>query len=355
MNEMEISRPQTIVGRVSGLDSLRFLLALWVVIGHIGSFPLHFDKSNFLGKLASSLYANAFSGPAAVIVFFVISGFCIHYPFRNGRHLEVVPYFARRHIRIWIPILAAVLIGQTIGVKIGILQDSILWSLVAEEIYYVIYPVLLKVRRYLQSWSKLLIVSYILAFIVILQDPTAGNYPSYGPYLNWLLGLPCWLLGCLLAERSEAVSQSIHISVFHIWCWRFGAWFGSIICSILRFHTPVKYPWSLTIFAVLAYFWVLKEIQFYRVHKSAGIIESFGKASYSIYLVHLIGIAIFASINIESSSESLTWILGMSLTLAICSVFYWAIELPSHLLARKLAAKLSAHSSLREPSLQQKQ
>ncbi|MHC5826388.1 MAG: acyltransferase family protein, partial [Nostoc sp.] len=91
--------------RVRGLDTLRFFFALWVVFGHLGFLPLAIDKSNIFGKIISGIYGNLFSGPAAVIGFFVISGFCIHYPYRYDKKLFLVPYFSRRHVRIWIPIV----------------------------------------------------------------------------------------------------------------------------------------------------------------------------------------------------------------------------------------------------------
>lgn len=33
------------LGRVRGLDTLRFFLAMWVLFGHLGFLPLTFDKA----------------------------------------------------------------------------------------------------------------------------------------------------------------------------------------------------------------------------------------------------------------------------------------------------------------------
>src|SRR4051812_28868708 len=98
--------------RVRGLDTIRFVLALWVVIGHVGFLPLKVETTNMVVKVLLGIYGNLFSGPAAVIVFFVISGFCIHYPFRHKKRLSLVPYFSRRHLRIWLPIIAAVIVAR---------------------------------------------------------------------------------------------------------------------------------------------------------------------------------------------------------------------------------------------------
>lgn len=325
--------------RVRGLDSLRLVLAMWVVLGHVGAFPLNFDESNWLGKFASGVYGNAFSGPAAVIVFFVISGFCIHYPFRNGKQLAIVPYFARRHIRIWIPIFVAVLLAKLAGVAFMNFQDTILWSLLAEELYYLIYPALLKLRSHFEGWREILVVSYLLAIIVIFQNPTAGNYPSYGPYLNWILGLPCWILGCILAECVG--TSSSQITSLGVWLWRGSAWGLSVICSVLRFHSPIGYPWSLTMFAIFAYFWVNAEVQFYKRNRPNTILENAGKASYSIYIMHMVAVAILLMLAPNLSN----WSLRIAFILGICAFFYLTVEYPSHKLARSIAARLSSAES----------
>src|SRR5438046_10115626 len=71
---------------VAGFDTIRFVCALWVLFGHLGFLPLvaGIDRTTRVGYLIAGAFANAVSGPAAVVVFFVISGFCIHYPFRGG-------------------------------------------------------------------------------------------------------------------------------------------------------------------------------------------------------------------------------------------------------------------------------
>ena len=326
--------------RVSGLDTLRFFLALWVVFSHFGFVPFAINKNNTVGKIVSGIYGNSFSGQAAVIVFFVISGFCIHYPYRHDKKLFLIPYFSRRHLRIWLPIAVAVLMAHPLKVKLTVLQGSILWSLLAEEIYYLIYPGLLFIRRRI-GWQKILFVSYISALLVILRHPSAGNYPSYGPYLNWLLGLPCWLLGCCLAEKADGLCTSASNSDVHIWRWRFAAWSLSWFFSVLRFHSPIKYPWTLTLFAVFAFFWLEKEILYYQKHAPWPLFESAGKGSYSIYLIHLLGPALYAYLAFPVFGVIVQWVVQLIFTLLLCYSFCLVVERPSHLLARRLAEKLS--------------
>src|ERR1700730_15498400 len=94
----------TSVGRLLAISSIRFILAMWVVVGHFGIPVLAEQQHGALLQAARFLRNNAINGPAAVIVFFVVSGFCIH--FRNRAGLVVrswKAYYMRRYLRILIP------------------------------------------------------------------------------------------------------------------------------------------------------------------------------------------------------------------------------------------------------------
>src|SRR5260370_747785 len=68
------------------LDALRFVLAFWVAIGHYGMFPLFAgaDATSGYMRLLTRGWNTVVFGIPAVIVFFVISGFCIHLPFSGN-------------------------------------------------------------------------------------------------------------------------------------------------------------------------------------------------------------------------------------------------------------------------------
>src|SRR5258708_6822652 len=74
------------------LDALRGLAALYVVLHHAnqllwtGDGPLVLDRAQGIGFLAERVAVQAFRfGPQAVLLFFLISGFCIH--LRQARRL----------------------------------------------------------------------------------------------------------------------------------------------------------------------------------------------------------------------------------------------------------------------------
>jgi peptidoglycan/LPS O-acetylase OafA/YrhL len=321
--------------RIKGLDSIRFILACWVAIGHIGLFPLFegADTSSGIGWLLKGLYGASVNGPAAVIVFFVISGFCIHFPFRHGGFPRLARYYPRRYFRIVAPLATAIAIYALMRVDMPLLGQSIFWSIVCEEIYYLIYPCLLLLRRK-WGWRPLLAGAFVLGIAVACTEPRAGNYPSYGWQLNWLLGLPCWLLGCVLAERSD--SLTFPVSRRTIWTWRIAVWFASCVSLVLRFHASIGFPHTLNLFAVLAYFWLGREIAYFRQIEPFRRLESAGAWSYSLYLMHVCASVLFLRSSLPSLGFNVNWLLRFACVLVVSFAFYLVVERPSHAVARWL-------------------
>jgi peptidoglycan/LPS O-acetylase OafA/YrhL len=66
------------MNRVIGLDSIRFVLAFIVVLSH-GVVPVFGD-----GTIEKLIKLFQPTGIAAVMGFFIISGFVIHYPYSTG-------------------------------------------------------------------------------------------------------------------------------------------------------------------------------------------------------------------------------------------------------------------------------
>ena len=326
--------------RVWGLDALRFIAALWVVFGHTGSFPLTegIDRTNLIGFLINGAYGNLFAAVPAVIVFFVISGFCIHYPFRSPNTFELRPFLVRRYVRIAIPLVVAVGLARPYQVNLALFQNSILWSLAAELIYYSLYPILRHLKERF-GWMPIIIGSYVLAFCATLTHPSALDYSPFGIGLNWLIVFPCWLLGCLLAEVNFAAID-LKATPLQLWRWRLVVWALSSLCSVLRFHSPIGYPWTLNFFAIAVFFWLKTEISYSRGHKKVGLLEWAGTWSYSLYLMHMVADVAYARLSPLNLGFNLNWLQKLLFILFFSYTFYFLVEKPGHLIARNLSNRV---------------
>ena len=169
----------------------------------------------------------------AVMLFFLVSGFCIHYPYAaSGRSWELKSYTIRRFLRIYPPYLAAVVFGvliegilshyfdQEVSPVAKVLQtvfmvqnyssdggqmysNPALWSLPVEVELYLVYPLFyLLLRRCGIKWSMFSAGVVSTAALALLLGPNLQNYNNtqigYGGHfaVYWII----WCAGALLAE-----------------------------------------------------------------------------------------------------------------------------------------------------------
>src|ERR1700749_4001404 len=120
-----------------GVDSIRFVLAFVVMLSHFDNVYASALKqsTHSIFRNCGYILANAFDGTSAVIAFFIISGFVIHYPNRNGIK-DVKTFWIRRFLRIFIPLI----IIYFAGTRFGHPDKAVMWSLICELVYYTIYP-----------------------------------------------------------------------------------------------------------------------------------------------------------------------------------------------------------------------
>lgn len=327
---------------IRGLDSIRFFCALWVVFFHGSMPPLleGIDRSSKITWAIRGIYGGAFNGPAAVILFFVVSGFCIHFPQRSSRKLRIGEFYARRSLRIGIPWLAASALLPLVGIPFSNFTQGIGWSLIAESTYYAIYPALLVALRKF-GWTFVLALAYVGSIIVILTDAKAVNYASYGHLLNSVLGLPCWLLGCILAEKWNENWQARVTKSVNIWIWRIGVWAFTDAVIVIRHLGVTGDPWTLTLFSPVAYFWLRREVRHFQEHGAPWLFEWAGAWSYSIYLAHMVGAALFAKVWNLNLGYLLNWGMKVLFMLVFCYVFFLVVERPSHMWAKALGKRIA--------------
>jgi len=335
-----ISRP----GYYPVLDALRFILAFWVAVGHFEMIPLFGDPNTGFGlwHLFKRGWSTVVFGTPAVIVFFVISGFCIHLPFRGAAKIDIGRYYLRRYTRILIPVAGALLVYRLLGLHMifwgsdSVLWHSPLWSLACEEIYYAMYPLLRWIRN-TAGWKILLPVSFVISVVIALQHPRALDWHIFNPLGTAMMLLPVWLLGSLLAEQVDSLTPAN--ALWSIWLWRFLAWFGCWTSEMLHFKAGISYTQTMVWFGVIAYFWVRQELIWGKTHSPYRFLVAAGAWSYSLYLIHAQGGGIFEWLKPPGMNPILEWCLVMISSLVFSYLFYLLVERPSHKLARKIKVR----------------
>lgn len=313
---------------MAGLDAIRFVCALWVVFFHAGFLPLTagVGKSTYSGLAVHAIQSNLFNGSAAVIVFFLISGFVIHYPYVEKPETRWGAYFTRRYLRILIPMAGAYAVAYAAGV--GDAEEGVMWSLRCELVYYTLYPMLAAVARK-RGWNLLIAVSLIpwIAAVVIRHSLREDVFQCAA-------GLPCWLLGAKLAQNIDTFPS--YLTRREIWTWRLGIWGLASLISFLHFHSPIHSDVSLTLFAFPVYYWLGRELQYFR---AGGYVWKWlawgGLWSYSIYIIHVPAMQMYDNLHLETLGYVLDWARKTGFILAASYLFYLVVEKPGHWVARR--------------------
>lgn len=324
--------------RIAGLDSIRFLCALTVLFYHKRN-PLAFWPAladTHPGRLVVELYTDLCNGQAAVIVFFVISGFCIHYPYVRGRAFAAIPFLLGRAVRIMIPVGAYLLLLRVAPYTKPVLT-VLLWSIWCELVYYGLYPLL---RRAFAASSvrNVLLASYVPACAISMYTLQAygfaEGYFSAG-WFTWLAGLPCWLLGCQLAEHYAASKDAPAITLATVWLYRAGAIAVGVVAHYAMRNLHVSFLFSLNLFAIFCYFWLRAELHWHLARPAVPLLERLGALTYSLYLMHALAACVWDSF--VPAPGLLPWVAEIFFAILLGAMFYALVERPSHLLARRLA------------------
>jgi peptidoglycan/LPS O-acetylase OafA/YrhL len=336
---VQARRDGNLKAHVRGINSLRFVAALWVAVAHGAGLPLRqlFQGGGPLSRAISQANDVAFNGSAAVVVFFVVSGFCIHLPFVQADRIDIREYLVRRYVRIGGPLIAVLLVIHLWSNPAARAALDVLWSVYCELAYYTLYPLLFPIfRRY---GFKLAIASATTISALLIATHWHYMYPWQFGALTFVTAFPAWLLGCLIAEK--ITNNDLMEFNGSIWYWRAGAWIYSVCALLGVFHSPIRvgFPATLLIFAFYCYFWLQQELRRWRLRTPSPWLEAAGVWSYSMYLVHKIVIAAFGELQWPIPAL-LNWALLVSAMLLISYIFYALIERPSHSAARRLGRSL---------------
>ncbi|MBU6181583.1 MAG: acyltransferase [Verrucomicrobia bacterium] len=309
---------------------------------------------------------------AMVMLFFVLSGFCIHLPIAGRAQMpNWKAYAARRFFRIYpayfgtlvvcwvgswalsapqeggfpqsgIYAASAVMVQNWVFDGRQISMNPSLWSIPVEAELYFVYPLLLWIFfHYGLKWSlvfTLICSAFGLAmFLLGLGNPN-------GSFFKYAL---IWSSGAWLAER-YASQRLPKWSSGHAWA-LLAVFILTLLAGFLGVDVFfVHYGWGL--FSFLLVWWVLGpgSLFFSRSAPWVRILAFTGTISYSIYLLHfpLFRLAGAAWVSMFGSKPDSFFIptLATLLVVPVAWVFFRVIEMPSHQIGRRLGRALQVTS-----------
>ncbi len=301
--------------RIDVLDGLRGLAIALVVVFHVWQLSwLNFKELTWLPRI----------GFVGVEIFFVLSGFCIAYPFVLGKKLDLKEFYGRRALKILpsyvLVILCAAIFfdNGTVSSKPWLHLGSHLtftqnwsfetyystlgpaWSLAVEVQFYLLFPLLLPLFR-----RQPVLTALGLALISILArrwawDVSAGDEGTYTMRLNQLPGcLDLFACGMLSAWATVKVPQklgerrwlpavasvvAVGALVGLFWLFRNHEWIAYDRCG-----TPLwQSRWRLTIGALVGLVAASGSMSYRGIQVALAnpLLRFLGAISYNLYLWH---------------------------------------------------------------------
>lgn len=362
-------------GGLAVIDYLRALAAMGVVVFHarvamwVGWRTIHEAPQDFsaLARAAAWLALPAPGLGSLVMLFFVVSGFCVHLPYaRPGAIVGWKAYGARRILRILPPYLAAALaslgliawlvpaasadvswaavLTMTQNYSRGLHEfisgaqpatNPALWSLPVEAELYLTYPLLrVLVRRW--GWRGALMITGGISLAATFAYHAAGWWMLAGNFAAyWVI----WNAGAWLAERwvnHDLVAPPR---------WFAGLALIALVASgglALRGETGG----AMNLASGLGYFWLTwwlvarGELARVRVSWLDRALRRLGEQSYSLYLVHFPVLLIFAvGWGRWFGGKPANFVVTLAAAAAVWPaawLFYRLVERPSHAAARTL-------------------
>lgn len=316
---------------VPGIDTLRFFAALWVVFYHGAAPPLWELVPSQWQTTADIVARLPFNGNAAVVLFFVVSGFCIHLGNVEKSKIERGRFILQRATRIVLPLVAAMLVTQGLGAQYRAALDLILWSVYCEIYYYLVYPLAFRLFRP-DRLRYTLAATLVITLALAISQPHLKFLWQFD-WLTWLFCLSMWVVGCLLAEIY--VRKSVALPAMNIWLLRVGFVAGAAAATIVS-NVPwlrVGYIWTMPVLALLLPVLIINEIRVATAGHVSIWLERAGLATYSIYLVHK---PVLTAVEELELAPLIAWPLQLLSVAVASALFYFVIERPAHRLSRAI-------------------
>ena len=372
---------------LTALHRLRGLAALYVVLVHVRTLLWAWPSESAAGSWPDQAVGYLLGFPhQAVLLFFVISGFCIHQrqAVSGARRVHIGRFAARRIKRLWPPLALALALTAMFDAVGGLLDPSLyapldlahsvatfvgnllmqsqlafpvfgtnvpLWSLGLEAWLYVLYPVFLVVigrvspRRTLVFAAALSVVSHWL-------EQSVAWWP-----LDILNVWGVWVAGALLAEVYARGALTA------LWG-RYGraGLLASVTLGVVSISPPARdripdAAWGLVLTVGLMCVLMWRPRAASVTAWLATPLDCLGDISYSLYLSHFPFVILLAAIwrTGVGPIPLAPWFAlgGIAASIALASLAWWAVE--RHCLpVRPPAARTSAAATAQMRATRQK-
>jgi peptidoglycan/LPS O-acetylase OafA/YrhL len=309
------------------------------------------------------------AGTEAVYVFFILSGIVLLMPVLRSEKFDWIYYYPQRLIRLYAPILAAILLGlllvlvatrtndPQLGAWIvarpdaytpgGVARDVVLvagtshvisplWSLQWEVLFSIALPayVIFCVKAVRAWWWKLALV-----LAVVFVGSWVGS-----PILFYM---PIFAIGALLVTRWKDIETiAVKLSTV-VWAWPLILALGVVLACTrwelgalgVADHDASRFAWvaviGCTLLVLAAAFWGPA-----RTMLQGRWALWLGAVSFSLYLVHE-PILIAARFLTADMSPWVGLAISVPVSFAVGWFFTKAVEIPSHKLSKKLGRRIA--------------
>jgi peptidoglycan/LPS O-acetylase OafA/YrhL len=326
------------VKRLPAIDALRFVFAFWVVMHHAGPPP---EVPHQLDLLWRSFWL----GPAAVLGFFVISGFCIHGPTVTAGRVDWRAYFVRRYVRVGVPFAAIFIPAAIAHVDYDPFHGAVTWSLICELVYYTVYPGIRLVLARV-GFVSAIVVAYALGYGAVAWWSVANaNGDAYVTFRLVAANLPVWLVGCWIADmhfRGSFVLPKVATWWPVLMACRFAAAAAVTGVGWLSYRNVVSAYWTMPALAALAAPWLWAEF----IHGAPRLAAWVGRWSYSLYLIHVAAITwAFWHLGFKVAPTVAgfngVWLVEVGTAVVAAYGYYLIVERPAHVVARRVSRRLA--------------
>jgi peptidoglycan/LPS O-acetylase OafA/YrhL len=362
-------------------DSFRGIAALIVTIGHArwllwegysNGYKLHPDAYSFFEKFFMYLMSVFKFGHQMVMLFFVMSGFLIHYGFskkiQDGVAKLDISYFKKRFIRIYPVLLVALLFTYlldclgifwhlpiyTSSTNNAIINESIkidlsnnnfvenlflygskvwgsnvpMWSLKLEWFFYLIYPVFYLINsKYVKSSYLIFILFSLIVFFRPIQLEFINGF-----FKNIIICFPIWLLGAFIADVSTYRIQLNLKKFYYLMFFPLLPILVNVDSELIRdYCVAIGFVGLIAIMLKSSIHFTILEGRFF---------SFFSRISYSLYIIHSPILVLFSALLFEMFGGQLPQsqvfiFLGLIICVVVSYLVYYFVERPSLSFKRK--------------------